>query len=125
EIGALEVILLAVGTEELTTGAVTGAVTTVADGLLFGNILLALCSPESSEYVIVGCEATTALVFCAGFTLLFCAVTSAAETELPGVSGVPVALPTCSVWPTSRPYGACTLFRWARSRKSFPVIHAI
>lgn len=71
EIGALEVILLAVGTVELTTGAVVGAVTTVADALLFGNILLALCSPESSEYVIVGCEATTALVFCAGLTLLF------------------------------------------------------
>lgn len=42
EIGELEVILLAVGSVELTTGAVTGAVTAVAVPLLFGNILLAV-----------------------------------------------------------------------------------
>lgn len=54
EIGALVDVLLAFGSVVLTVGAVTGAVTTVPAGLLFGNILLALCSPEPSEYVIVG-----------------------------------------------------------------------
>ncbi len=53
EIGALVDVLLAFGSVVLTVGA-TGAVTTVPAGLLFGNILLALCSPEPSEYVIVG-----------------------------------------------------------------------
>ncbi|WP_260563046.1 hypothetical protein, partial [Acinetobacter baumannii] len=53
-------------------GAVTGATTVVVvvAGLLLGNILVALCSPEDSEYVIVGCEATTAVDFCAEVVLV-------------------------------------------------------
>ncbi|QUJ07466.1 hypothetical protein KCP70_05870 [Salmonella enterica subsp. enterica] len=47
-------VLVAFGSVVLTVGAVTGPVTTIPAGLLFGNILLALCSPEPSEYVIVG-----------------------------------------------------------------------
>ena len=67
EIGELVDVLLAVGWVVLTVdGAVTGAtVVVVVAGLLFGNILVALCSPEDSEYVIVGCDATTAVDFCA------------------------------------------------------------
>ncbi len=76
EIGELVDVLLTVGSVVLTEGAVTGAVTTVA-GLLLGNILLALCSPESSEYVIVGFEATTTVEFCAGFETIPCADASA------------------------------------------------
>ena len=66
EIGELVDVLLAVGWVVLTVvGAVTGATTVVVvvAGLLLGNILVALCSPEDSEYVIVGCEATTAVDF--------------------------------------------------------------
>jgi hypothetical protein len=82
----------------LTAGAVTGATTVVA-GLLFGNILLAFCSPEDSEYVIVGCDATTAVDFCAVFEAAVApplARTLAAATALSPVIGWP-ALPTCSV----------------------------
>jgi len=77
EIGELVVVLLTVGSVELTTGAVTGAVTTVPVPRLFGNILLALCSPEDSEYVIVGLDATTVVEFCAGGVMIPCAFASA------------------------------------------------
>lgn len=73
EIGELVDVLLAVGWVVLTVvGAVTGATTVVVvvAGLLLGNILVALCSPEDSEYVIVGCEATTAVDFCAEVVLV-------------------------------------------------------
>ncbi|STW72626.1 Uncharacterised protein [Klebsiella michiganensis] len=70
EIGELVDVLLAVDWVVLTAGAVTGAtVVVVVAGLLFGNILLALCSPEDSEYVIVGWDATTAVDFCAEFAV--------------------------------------------------------
>ncbi|STM37415.1 Uncharacterised protein [Escherichia coli] len=75
EIGVLVDVLLTVGSVVLAVGTVTGAVTVVAAGLLFGNILLALCSPEDSEYVIVGCDATATVEFCAGLitnSLLCC-----------------------------------------------------
>lgn len=63
EIGVLVDVLLTVGSVVLAVGTVTGTVTVVAVGLLFGNILLALCSPEDSEYVIVGCDATATVEF--------------------------------------------------------------
>ena len=100
QINELVEVLLAVGTVVLAVGAVTGAVTVLVAGLLLGNILLALCSPESSEYVIVGVDATTAVDFCAGFETnpvfppLACALATA--TGLLPVIGWPEALPTCS-----------------------------
>lgn len=77
EIGVLVDVLLTVGSVVLAVGTVTGAVTVVAVGLLFGNILLALCSPEDSEYVIVGCEATATVEFCAGLITTPCSAASA------------------------------------------------
>ena len=100
EIGELVDVLLAVGWFVLTAGAVTGATVVVVAGLLFGNILLAFCSPEDSEYVIVGCDATTAVDFCAVFEAAVApplARTLAAATALSPVIGWPAELPTCSV----------------------------
>lgn len=77
EIGVLVDVLLTVGSVVLAVGTVTGAVTVVAAGLLFGNILLALCSPEDSEYVIVGCDATATVEFCAGLITTPCSAASA------------------------------------------------
>ncbi|MPN58061.1 hypothetical protein SDC9_205759 [bioreactor metagenome] len=97
EIGELVDVELAVDSVALTAGAVTGAVTTVPAGLLFGNILLALCSPESSEYVIVGFEATATVEFCAGLVTTPCCAASAWVMAFPPVIGAPDALPTCRV----------------------------
>lgn len=97
EIGVLVDVLLTVGSVVLAVGTVTGAVTVVAVGLLFGNILLALCSPEDSEYVIVGCEATATVEFCAGLITTPCSAASARVMAFPPVIGVPEALPTCKV----------------------------
>mgnify|MGYP002711626694 CR=1 FL=1 len=82
---------------EFIIDTVTGAVTVVAVGLLFGNILLALCSPEDSEYVIVGCDATATVEFCAGLITTPCSAASAWVMAFPPVIGVPEALPTCKV----------------------------
>ncbi|EHX28725.1 gntP permease family protein [Escherichia coli DEC12A] len=90
-------VLLTVGSVVLAVGTVTGAVTVVAAGLLFGNILLALCSPEDSEYVIVGCDATATVEFCAGLITTPCSAASAWVMAFPPVIGVPEALPTCKV----------------------------
>lgn len=97
EIGVLVDVLLTVGSVVLAVGTVTGAVTVVAAGLLFGNILLALCSPEDSEYVIVGCDATATVEFCAGLITTPCSAASAWVMAFPPVIGVPEALPTCKV----------------------------
>lgn len=97
EIGVLVDVLLTVGSVVLAVGTVTGAVTVVAVGLLFGNILLALCSPEDSEYVIVGCDATATVEFCAGLITTPCSAASAWVMAFPPVIGVPEALPTCKV----------------------------
>lgn len=97
EIGVLVDVLLTVGSVVLAVGTVTGAVTVVAAGLLFGNILLALCSPEDSEYVIVGCDATATVEFCAGLITTPCSAASARVMAFPPVIGVPEALPTCKV----------------------------
>lgn len=97
EIGVLVDVLLTVGSVVLAVGTVTGTVTVVAVGLLFGNILLALCSPEDSEYVIVGCDATATVEFCAGLITTPCSAASAWVMAFPPVIGVPEALPTCKV----------------------------
>lgn len=92
EIGVLVDVLLTVGSVVLAVGTVTGAVTVVAVGLLFGNILLALCSPEDSEYVIVGCDATATVEFCAGLITAPCSAASAWVMAFPPVIGVPEAI---------------------------------
>ena len=97
EIGVLVDVLLTVGSVVLAVGTVTGAVTVVAVGLLFGNILLALCSPEDSEYVIVGCDATATVEFCAGLITTPCSAASAWVMAFPPVIGVPEAFRTCKV----------------------------
>ena len=50
------------------------------------------------EYVIVGCDATATVEFCAGLPKLLALLRRPRVMAFPPVIGVPEALPTCKVW---------------------------